>query len=413
MKALLSSLFDAAVGAAQASLVLPPHLPAPPRGRTLVVGAGKAAAAMAASVEAHWKAPLSGLVVTRYGHISHRPRHIEVVEAAHPVPDEAGVAAATRMLKLVEGLSDDDLVLCLISGGGSALLVAPPEGITLAEKQALTRSLLRSGAPIGAINTLRKHLSRIKGGRLAVAAWPARILTLAISDVPGDDIAAIASGPTVGDPTTLADARSVLERYRIDVPPSIAAHLARADSESPKPGDPKLVRSEARIIAAPMASLKAAAEKATAAGYEPMILGDALEGEARELGRTHAELALSHAGKGLRLCLLSGGETSVTVNGKGKGGRNAEYLLGLCLALKGAPGIAAIACDTDGIDGSEDNAGAWYDETVATKAARLGLSASDYLARNDAYSFFEKLGHLIVTGPTHTNVNDFRAILVG
>ena len=408
----LRALFDSAVEAAQASRVLPSHLPDPPRGRTIVIGAGKAATAMAVAVEDNWKGPLSGLVVTRYGHVSHRPKHVEVVEAGHPVPDEAGVNAALRILELVEGLCEDDLVLCLISGGGSALLVAPPEEVTLAEKQALTRQLLRSGAPIGAMNCVRKHLSRIKGGRLAAAAWPARVVTLAISDVPGDDLAAVASGPTVGDPTSLEDARSILARYGIDIPASIASHLARPESESPKPGDLRLARSEARIIAAPMASLESAARVARDAGYEPVILGDALEGEARLLGAAHAELTLRYKEKGGKFCILSGGETSVTVAGRGRGGRNAEYLLGLCLALNGANGIAAIACDTDGIDGSEDNAGAWCDETTLEKAGGLGVSAEDCLSNNDAYSFFAKLGHLIVTGPTHTNVNDFRAILV-
>jgi glycerate 2-kinase len=409
---LLRSLFDAAVAAADPAVCVPAHLPPRPKGRVVVVGAGKASAAMAAAVEQAWGSPLEGLIVTRYGHAV-PTRWVEVAEASHPVPDAAGAAAARRILERVRGLGPDDLVLCLISGGGSALLALPADGLTLADKQAVTTALLRSGANIGEMNAVRKHLSAIKGGRLAAAAHPAKLVTLMISDVPGDDPATIASGPTVPDPTTFADARAILAKYGIEAPPAVTAHLERAAEESPKPGDPRLVGAVAKIVASPALSLAAAAERARAAGYEVEMLGDALEGEARELGREHAALALERAAAGCRVAILSGGETTVTVRGKGRGGRNSEYLLGLMLALDGAPGIHALAADTDGIDGSEDNAGAFAGPDSLARARTLGIDPAARLADNDAYGVFAALDDLLVTGPTRTNVNDFRAILVG
>jgi len=410
-RALLRRMFEAAVAAADPAKCLPPHLPAPPRGRTVVVGAGKAAAAMARAVEDDWPRPLDGLVVTRYGHAV-PTRRIEVVEAAHPVPDAAGRAAARRILEAVRGLGADDLVLVLMSGGASALLSAPAAGLRLEDKQAVNRALLRSGARIDEMNCVRKHLSAIKGGRLAAAAAPARVVTLAISDVPGDDPAVIGSGPTVADPTTFADARAIVAKYGIELPEAVAERLARAEDETPKPGDARLARAETVLIATPALALAAAASLAEAAGYTALILGDALEGEARALGASHAGLARAEAASGRRTALLSGGETTVTVTGQGRGGRNAEYLLGLVLALDGAAGIHAIACDTDGIDGTEDNAGAIAGPDSLARGRSLGLDPAALLARNDAYGFFQALGDLVLSGPTLTNVNDFRAILV-
>jgi glycerate 2-kinase len=414
-RGLLRDLFRAAIDAATPARVLKRHLPPPPRGRTVVVGAGKAAAAMAEAVEQAWPGALSGLVVTRYGHAV-PCRHIDVIEAAHPVPDAAGTAAAARILELVSGLGADDLVLCLISGGGSSLLVLPAPGLTLADKRDVTAALLKSGATIGEINTVRKHLSAIKGGRLGAAAAPARLVTLAISDVPGDDPATIASGPTVADPTSFADARAVLEKYRITPPDSVARRLAAGADETPKPGDPRLAKTSYALIARPLGSLQAAAAAARAAGVTPLILGDAIEGEAREVGRALAGIAHSVAAHGLPVAppavLLSGGETTVTVRGHGRGGRNAELLLGLGLALEAHPRIYAMAGDTDGIDGTETNAGAlWAPDTVA-RARALGLDPAKRLDDNDAYSLFASLDDLVVTGPTLTNVNDFRAILI-
>ena len=412
---LLRRLFDAAIAAAAPAGCVPPHLPARPRGRTIVVGAGKAAAAMARAVEDHWDGPLAGLVVTRYGY-GVPCRRIEVVEAAHPVPDEAGRRAARRMLDMVGGLTADDLVLCLVSGGGSALLALPAPGLDLAEKQAVNRALLRCGAPIAEMNCLRKHLSAIKGGRLAAAAAPARVVGLIISDVPHDDPAVIASGPTVGDPTTIADAIAILDRYAIAEPASVRAFLERRAEETPKPGDPRLARVENRIVAAPQQALEAAAAVARAAGVVPLILGDSLEGEAREVARVLAGIARQCRRHGQPVpppcVLLSGGETTVTLRGAGRGGRNSEFLLALALALDGAAGIHALAADTDGIDGSEDNAGAVIGPDTLARAAGLGLGAAACLAAHDAYSVFAGLGDLVVTGPTFTNVNDFRAILV-
>lgn len=406
---LLRGLFDAAVRSVAAETTVPQALPDPPRGRTVVLGAGKAAAAMAAAVEAHWKGDISGLVVTRYGHGA-PTRRIEVVEASHPVPDAAGQAAAQRILDMASDLGPDDLLLCLISGGGSSLLALPAPGVTLEDKRAVGKALLRSGATISEINTVRKHLSAIKGGRLAAAAWPARCVTLAVSDVPGDDPGVIASGPTVPDPTTFADARAVLAKYGIIPPPAVAALLDAAAEESPKPGDPYLANTEFRLIATPMQALEAAADLVRQAGLTPVILGDDLEGEARELGAAHARMALQ-AKPGT--VILSGGETTVTVRGNGRGGRNVEYLLGFALALGEAPNVWALACDTDGIDGTEDNAGAVHRPGSLSRGRSLGHEPDAMLADNDAYGWFSALGDLIVTGPTRTNVNDFRAIYIG
>lgn len=395
---LLQSWFRTGLAAVQAESCLPPFLPPPPQGRTLVVGAGKAAAAMARAVEDRWPAgaPLSGLVATRYGH-GLPCRRIEVVEAAHPVPDGTGEAVARRMLDSVAGLTEDDLVLALISGGGSALLALPAPGIPLAEKKRITAALLRSGVPIAEINCVRKHLSAIKGGRLTAAAFPAPVLALAISDVPGDDPAVIASGPTLPDPTTVADAQAILDRYGIPLPPRF--------DESPKPGDPRLARSGMRIVACARDMLAAAAAAIRRDGFTPVILGDDLQDEARDLAAAHAILA---KGAAPGTVLLSGGEATVTVRGMGRGGRNAEYLLALALALDGHPRIHALACDSDGIDGTEDNAGA----LIAPDSLHRGPDPRDALDRNDAYGFFQGLNDLVVTGPTLTNVNDFRAILV-
>lgn len=412
---LLRRLFDAAVAAALPAGIVARHLPARPEGRTIVLGAGKASAAMAAAVEAAWDGPLEGLVVTRYGH-GVPCRRIEIVEAAHPVPDEAGRAAAARMLEMARTAREEDLVLCLISGGGSALLALPADGIPFADKQAVNAALLRSGADIAEMNTVRRHLSAIKGGRLAAAAWPARVVSLIISDVPGDDPAAIASGPTVADPTTFADARAVLARYRIEVPRSVREHLAAAADETPKPGDPRLATTETRLIATPARSLDAAAEVARAAGVAPLILGDALEGEAAEVGKVMAGIARAAATAGHPLpppcVLLSGGETTVTVRGRGRGGRNVEFLLGLAVALNGEPRVWALAGDTDGIDGGGPAAGAVVTPDTLVRARAFGLDPRAMLADNDAHPLFEALGDAVVTGPTLTNVNDFRAILV-
>ncbi len=417
-RVLLQDMFLAAIAAASPAVCVPPHLPPPPRGRTVVVGAGKAAAAMAQAVEAHWPAdrPLSGLVVTRYGHGAGPLARIEVVEASHPVPDAAGEVAAARILAMVRGLGMDDLVLCLISGGGSALLALPAPGVSLADKQAVSRALLRSGAAIGEMNCVRKHLSAIKGGRLAVAAFPARLVSLLVSDVPGDDPSVIASGPTVPDMSTLADARAVLARYAIAPPPAVAARLLDPAAETPKPGDPAFARAETILVATPQASLEAAGSVARTAGVVPLILGDAIEGEAAVVARVMAGMSLHCARHGQPAAppcvLISGGETTVTVRGQGRGGRNAEFLLALAVALDGHPGVFAMAGDTDGIDGTEDNAGAWISPDTLARAATAGIDAHARLADNDGYGFFAALGDLVTTGPTRTNVNDFRAILV-
>lgn len=418
-EALLQRMFAAAVDAVGAENCVPPALPDPAGGRTVVVGAGKAAAAMARTVEREWSArghsPPRGVVVTRYGHAV-ECRHIEVIEAAHPVPDAAGREAADRILGLADGLGPEDLLLCLVSGGGSALLVAPPSGVSLDEKQAVNRALLASGANITEMNTVRKHLSRIKGGRLAAASHPARCHAVLLSDVPGDDPATIASGPTVADPTTVADARAVAERFGVPIPASVAAWWERPEAESPKPGDPHLARSTVEVVANAQQALEAAARVARDAGYEPLILGDALEGEAREVALVHAGIARQarHRGQPARppCVLLSGGETTVTVRGGGRGGRNAEFLLALAAALDDLPGVFALAADTDGIDGTESNAGALYRPGLVAKARALGLDPRAALDANDGYGFFAALGGLVETGPTLTNVNDFRAVAV-
>jgi hydroxypyruvate reductase len=420
-RALLRDLFDAAVAAVDPARCLPAWLPALadlPKGRTVVIGAGKAAAAMARAVEDHWRgdsAQLSGLVVTRYGHGA-PTRRIEVVEASHPAPDAAGQVAAARILDAVRGLTADDLVLVLLSGGGSALLAAPMAGITLEQKRAVTRALLACGASIGEINCVRKHLSAIKGGRLAQAAAPARVLTLAISDVPGDDLSTIASGPTVPDPTTCADALEIVDRYAIELPPAAREALLSGVAETPKADAEGFSRGESHIIATAQAALAAAAELARARGIVPLVLGDAIEGEAREAARVLGGIALSAAAHGVPLAgpcvLISGGETTVTVRGPGRGGRNAEFMLGLALALGGHSRISAIACDTDGIDGSEHNAGALLLPDTPRRAAAAGIDLRASLAQNDAFSVFAALDDLVVTGPTRTNVNDFRAILI-
>ena len=401
------------MAAASPARCLPPHLPGVPAGRTIVVGGGKAAAAMAQMVDDHWpaQAPVSGLVVTRYGHGVGPLRRIEVVEASHPVPDAAGEAAAARMLEMVRGLSPDDLVLCLMSGGASSLLSLPAPGIDLTAKQAINRALLRSGAAIGDMNAVRKHLSAIKGGRLAEAAFPAQVVTLMISDVPGDDPSVIGSGPTVPDTSTLAQARAVLARYHIEMPPSVAARLNDPTAETPKPDHPAFTQMQATLVATPMAALEAAAAVAQAAGVVPILLGDDIEGEAVAVAVGMARQAMAQGGE--KPCvLISGGETTVTVRGHGRGGRNAEFLLGLAVALDGRPDVYAIACDTDGIDGTEDNAGAVLTPDTLLRARALGLDAKARLADNDGYSFFAALNDLVITGPTRTNVNDFRAILI-
>ncbi|MBS4046140.1 MAG: glycerate kinase [Alphaproteobacteria bacterium] len=414
---LLQAMFTAAREAADPAQCVPPHLPPVPKGRTVVVGAGKAAASMARAVELAWpaNAPLEGLVVTRYGHDVPCDR-IQVVEASHPVPDSAGEKAAALILQKVQGLGPDDLVLCLISGGGSALLSLPADGLTLEDKQAVNRALLSCGANIAEMNCLRKHLSAIKGGRLAAAAAPAPLVSLLISDVPGDDPAVIASGPTVPDPTTFADAMAVIEKYGIDLPANVKTHLAAAKDESPKPGDKIFANTSMTMIATPQMALEAAAKVAREAGITPLILGDAIEGEARDVALVMAGIARQVCRHGQPVkapcVLLSGGETTVTIHGKGRGGRNAEFLTALAVALDGADGMYALAADTDGIDGSEDNAGAWLSPDSIARAAMKGIDVKACLANNDGYSFFQAAGGLIVTGPTLTNVNDFRAILI-
>lgn len=425
-RAFLHSLYDAAVRRALPAENTAAWLPAPPdpgKGRTLVLGAGKAGGAMAAAVDALWPkdAPLSGLVVTRYDHVppayKAAPGRIEVVEARHPVPDEAGRRAAERIAGLTRGLTADDLVLCLISGGGSALLSLPAPGLTLEDKQAINRALLASGAAIDEMNTVRKHLSAIKGGRLAAMCAPARVVTLLISDVPGDSPEVIASGPTVPDATSCADALRILSRHGIEIPPAARAGLESGAFETPKPGDPCFAGHAVHLIATPQQSLEAAAALARAQGVEAHILSDEIEGESREVGKVHAALARAVARRGqpfTRPCvILSGGETTVTVKSKGgRGGRATEFLLGCAIALQGEPGVHVLAADTDGIDGVEDNAGAIVTPDTLARAAAQGLKAQEFLDRNDAYGFFAPLGDLVTPGPTFTNVNDFRALLV-
>ena len=427
-QAFLLDLYRVAVQRAQPLHSMGQHLPPPPKGRTVVLGAGKAGGSMCQALEALWpqEAPLSGLVVTRYHHIPPRPeglaQRIELVEAAHPVPDAAGLLAAERMLALTQGLTEDDLVLCLISGGGSALLTLPAEGLDLAEKQRINQALLESGAAIGEMNCVRKHLSRIKGGRLAAACHPARVVTLTISDVPGDDPSIIASGPTVADASTCADALAILQRYQIAVPDAVRAALQAGALETPKPGDARFAGHQVHLIATPQQSLQAAARAAQAAGIAAHILSDEIEGESREVGKVHAALARAVARRDEPFArpsvILSGGETTVTIRprqpgaAKGRGGRAGEFCLGLAQALQGQEGVWALAADTDGIDGVEDNAGARVAPDTLARAAQNGQRIGDHLDRNDAYGFFEPLGDLVFTGPTNTNVNDFRAILV-
>lgn len=412
---LLTAMFLAAVESARPEHCIPPHLPAPPRGRTVVIGAGKASAAMAQTLERHWSGPLEGLVVTRYGYAVPCER-IEIIEAAHPVPDEAGLAAAKRMLEKVADLNEDDLVICLISGGGSALLPLPAGALALEDKQQISRALLRSGASISEMNCVRRHLSAIKGGRLAAVCHPAHVVNLLISDVPGDDPVDIASGPTVGDPSTCADALDIVRRYRIELPPAAHALLASGEGESVKPDDPRLSRITTRLVATPQLALEHAAEVAHAAGVECHILSDAIEGEARDVGKVMAAIALQVAQRAQPFSppcvLLSGGETTVTVRGEGRGGRNVEFLLSLALALQGRSDIHALAGDTDGVDGQEEIAGAFAAPDTLARAWEQGINPREALDDNDAHRFFESLGDSLVTGPTLTNVNDFRAVFI-
>jgi len=420
-RALLESLFRAAVGVAHPSGALPPNLPPPPqRGRLIILAAGKAAGSMTEVAESHYLARLpesrlAGIAVTRHGY-GRRTRHIPVVEAGHPVPDEAGLAGTERALALAGAADADDLVLVLLSGGASANWIAPAAGLSLAQKQAVTRALLRSGAAIGEMNTLRKHLSRIKGGRLARHAYPAKLVTLAISDVPGDDPAVIGSGPTVPDPTTLEDARAIVGRFRLELPEAVTRALNDPANESPKPGDQIFAGSDYRIVARPADALRAAAERARAAGYECLVLGDRIQGEAREVAAEHAHLARTLGMQRRKTAILSGGELTVTLRGNGKGGPNQEYALALAIHLEGAPGIAALAADTDGTDGGggrpDDPAGAFVDASTLMRARAHGLDAAAFLANNDSTGFFNGIGDLFAPGPTFTNVTDFRAIVV-
>ncbi|WP_084272132.1 MULTISPECIES: glycerate kinase [Thalassospira] len=415
VKQFLTELFRTAVDAADPHLCLQPFIPEPPKGRTVVIGAGKASAKMAQALEQHWQGELSGLVITRYDHAVPTSQ-IKIVEASHPVPDEVGFNATKRLKACVTGLSKDDLVICLVSGGGSALLVDPVPGLGLAEKQAINQALLKSGASIDEMNCVRRHLSMVKGGKLAALCHPAKVVSLLISDVPNDHFIDIASGPTVGDSTSCDDALQIIEKYAIQVPEDILYLLRAGETETIKPDDPRLTNTESHLIAAPKIALEAAAQKARSAGIEAIIIGDSLEGESSELGRAMAEKARQAATRvnvDKRPCiLLSGGETTVTVKGNGRGGRNVEFLLSLAIALDGAHGIHAVAGDTDGIDGIEEIAGAYISPDTLSRAAGNHMDAAAYLANNDGHSFFENLGDSIITGPTLTNVNDFRAILI-
>ncbi len=414
-RTILETLFRAAVAAADPARVVPPALPEPPAGRTVVVGAGKAAAGMAAAVEARWPGPLGGLVVTRYGHAATgaRPDRIEVAEAGHPVPDAAGLEATQRLCGLVEGLSADDLVIALISGGGSALLAAPLPGITLADKIAVTRQLLACGAPISDVNTVRRHLSAVKGGRLAARAAPARVATLILPDVPGDAPELVASGPTVPGRASRDDALGVIDRFGLGVPARVRAAILADAARLPDPDDPRFARNTVRIVGSARLSLEAARDAARRLGLEAILLSDRVEGAAREAAREHAALALATSGGRRPIVLLSGGETSVTLRGTGRGGRNAEFALAAALALDGTDGVFGLAADTDGIDGSEDNAGAVFDGTTCARLRAAGRDPRALLDDNDSHAAFDALGDLLFTGPTGTNVNDFRALLIG
>lgn len=413
--ALLTSMFDAAIEAADPLASLKAHLPEKPKGRTVVIGAGKGAAQMAAAFEQLWDGPLSGVIVTRYGYAA-PCQHVKVLEASHPVPDEAGLVASAALFETVRDLSADDLVVALVCGGGSSLLPSPPEGLTLADEQALNEALLASGAPIGAMNAIRKHCSTIKGGRLAKAAYPARVVSLVVSDVPGDDPAQVASGPTVPDDVTLEEALALVESLRIELPEAIKTHLAKESARAPDPSDTAFSRNEVTVVASAGISLDAAAGVGRNAGYSVAILSDAIEGEARDIGLMHAAIARTVADKNAPFqkpaIILSGGETTVTLRAKGRGGRNTEFLLSFANAIEGAQGISALAADTDGIDGSEDNAGAFADGQSAARIRKGGVDPKAALSGNDAWGAFEAAGDLFVPGPTGTNVNDFRAILI-
>jgi len=414
--AFLKGMFDAAIAIAQPGVRIPQFLPEAPRGRLIVIGAGKASAAMARAFEDHWPGKLEGLVVTRYGYAVPCER-IEIVQAAHPVPDENGLAAATRLMDMVSKLTEDDLVVCLISGGGSALLPLPMPGLTLLDKQRINQALLDSGASISEMNCVRRHLSAIKGGRLAAACHPARVLNLLISDVPADGVHDIASGPTVADPTSCADALAIVDRYEIDLPPQARAILCNSHNETPKPDDPRLARVETHLIATPQMALEAAAEFAARHAVPAHILSDAIEGEAREVGKVMAAIARQVARGnqpfGTPCVILSGGETTVTVRGAGRGGRNVEFLLSLGIALNGEKHVYALAGDTDGVDGREEIAGALLRPDTLERARREGRPPMTCLEKNDAHGFFQVLGDSVITGPTMTNVNDFRAIYIG
>ena len=414
-KTFLTSVFDAAVAAADPERTIRAHLPEKPKGRTVVVGAGKGAAQMAAAFEKAWDGPLEGLVVTRYGYSAPATR-IEVVEAAHPVPDENGLKAARRLLDVVSGLTKDDLVVALVCGGGSALLPSPAEGLTLADEIAVNEALLASGAPISAMNTIRKHVSTIKGGRLAAAAWPARVVSLVVSDIPGDDPALVASGPTVPSTGSREDALAAIAAYGMKLPAAVMAHINSPAAAAPLPDDPQFALNEVRLIASAAVSLEAAAAEAKRQGIEAVILSDAIEGEAREVGAVHAAIAREVATRDRPfrkpVLILSGGETTVTLRAKGKGGRNSEFLLAFAIGIGGVDGIDALAADTDGIDGSEDNAGAFCDGTTVARMRAAGVDAKAMLAANNAWTAFDAVGDLFVPGPTGTNVNDLRAILI-
>ncbi|MER9922700.1 glycerate kinase [Mesorhizobium sp. M0048] len=414
-KSFLISIFNAAVAAADPQRTIKDHLPARPKGRTIVIGAGKGSAQMAAAFEKVWDGPIEGLVVTRYGYGA-ACRRIEIIEAAHPVPDAAGLAASRRLLEKVQGLTADDLVVALISGGGSALLPSPAEGLTLADEIAVSEALLASGAPIAAMNTIRKHLSTIKGGRLAAAAYPAKVVSLVVSDIPGDDPALVASGPTVPDIGSRKDALASIAAYGMNLPASVMAHINSPAADAPRPDDPRFIRNEVHLIASAGVSLEAAAAEAKRQGIQAVILSDSIEGEAREVGGVHAaiarEVAMRNRPFAKPVLILSGGETTVTLRAKGKGGRNSEFLLAFAIGISGMVGVHALAADTDGIDGSEDNAGAFADGSTVSRMRKAGVDAKAMLAGNNAWTAFNAVDDLFVSGPTGTNVNDFRAILI-